>query len=157
MHALLLLPLLAQAAPAPAMPTVSAADTAAAFHAAGYARSAAQWRKCDDPGTAGYTPGAIELVRDLNGDGRLEIVITEGSTYCHGMTGSGFDIVSKQANGSWKLILSRTGVATFLNTRGAGGWPDIEVGGPGFCFPIERWNGKEYRLHRRQYEGRPCR
>jgi len=43
-----------------------------------------------------------------------------------------------------------------LKTRGAGGWPDILVGGPGFCFPVERWNGKAYELHRFEYEGKRC-
>ena len=132
-------------------------DQAAAFRAAGYTRSGGQWRKCDDPGTAGYTPGAIEQVKDLNGDGRPEAIITEASTFCFGMTGTGFELVSKQANGSWKLMASRTGIATFLATKGVDGWPDIEIGGPGFCFPVERWNGRAYAFHRRQYEGRPCR
>lgn len=142
---------------ASAQVTLSSADKTAAFRAAGYKRVGAQWRKCDDPGTAGYTPGAIEQAKDLNGDGRPEAVVTEGSTYCFGMTGTGFDVVSKQADGTWKLMVSRTGMASFLSTKGTGGWPDIEVGGPGFCFPVERWDGREYRLHRRQYEGRPCR
>lgn len=133
------------------------ADQTAAFRAAGYTRSGGQWRKCEDPGTAGYTPGVIEQVKDLNGDGRPEAIITEGSTFCFGMTGVGFDIVSKQANGSWKMIASRTGIPTFLATKGVGGWPDVEIGGPGFCFPVERWNGREYVIRRRQYEGRPCR
>jgi hypothetical protein len=26
----------------------------------------------------------------------------------------------------------------------------------GFCFPVERWDGREYALHRFQYEGKPC-
>ncbi len=144
-------------AAASAQTTLPSADQAAAFRAAGYTRSGGQWRKCDDPGTAGYTPGVIEQVKDLNGDGRPEAIITEGSSYCFGMTGTGFDIVSKQFNGSWKLVASRTGIPTFIATKGVGGWPDVEIGGPGFCFPVERWNGREYVLHRRQYEGRPCR
>lgn len=143
--------------PALAQTTLSVADRSAALRAAGFARQGTQWRKCDDPGTASYTPGNIDLVRDLNGDGRPEALITEGSIYCHGNTESGFDLVSKQADGKWKLIVSRTGIAEFLTTKGAGGWPDIEIGGPGFCFPVERWNGREYRLHRRQYQGRACR
>lgn len=140
-----------------AQTALPSADQAAAFRAAGYTRSGGQWRKCDNPGTAGYTPGSVEQVKDLNGDGLPEAVITEGSTFCFGMTGTGFELVSKQANGSWKLMASRTGIATFLATKGVGGWPDIEIGGPGFCFPVERWNGRAYAFHRRQYEGRPCR
>jgi hypothetical protein len=132
-------------------------DEEAAFKAAGFTRRGEQWRSaCDDPGTTSYTPGAIETVRDLDGDGRPEAVITEGGTYCYGHAGTGFTVVSKQADGSWKRIHSDTGIASFLPTRGAGGWPDIEVGGPGFCFPVVRWDGREYRLHRHQYEGKPC-
>ncbi|MCB1965197.1 MAG: hypothetical protein KDI64_03840 [Candidatus Accumulibacter sp.] len=136
--------------------TLSAADEAAAFKAAGFTLKDKRWQACDDP-TPGYTPGAISEVRDLNGDGQPEAVITEGGTFCYGNTGVGYSLVSKQANGSWKLVTSGTGIITFLSTTGVGGWPDIEIGGPGFCFPVERWNGRKYALQRHQYEGKPCR
>lgn len=132
-----------------------AADQAAAFKAAGFRKAGAQWRKCEDP-TASSGQGMIAEVRDVNGDGRPEAVITEGGTFCYGHTGAGFSVVSKQRDGSWKLMTSGTGIATFLPTKGAGGWPDIEVGGPGFCFPVERWNGRAYKQHRYQYEGKSC-
>lgn len=54
-------------------------------------------------------------------------------------------------------MASGTGILSILNTKGSGNWPDIEIGGPGFCFPVERWNGRQYALHRQQYEGKPCR
>ncbi len=144
--------------PAPASPAqLSPTDEAAAFKAAGYTLKGKQWRSdCGDPGTPSYTPGTIEEVRDLNGDGRLEAVVTEGGTYCYGNTGTGYSLVSKQANGGWKLITSGTGIPNFLPTKGIGGWPDIEIGAPGFCFPVERWNGSEYVLQRHQYENKPC-
>lgn len=145
------------AAPALAQGTLSSADRAAAFRAAGFKFQTGQWRECGDPGTPSYSPGTIETVRDLNGDGRPEAVITEGSTYCFGNTGTGYIIVSKQADGKWRKITGNQGMADFLPTKGIGGWPDIEVGGPGFCFPVVRWNGKEYVLNRHQYEGKPCR
>ena len=47
-------------------------------------------------------------------------------------------------------------IPEFLETTGKDGWPDISVGGPGFCFPVERWNGSEYVLHRHEYEGKAC-
>jgi hypothetical protein len=144
----------ASASDAPAK--LSPADEAAAFKAAGYTLKGKQWRNCDDP-TPTYTPGAVEDVRDVNGDGRPEAVITEGGTFCYGNTGAGYSLVSKQADGSWKLITSGTGILTFQTTKGVGGWPDIEIGGPGFCFPVERWNGRKYVLQRHQYEGKPCR
>lgn len=137
---------------------LSPADEAAAFKAAGYLRKGKHWRgACDDPGTASYMPPVIQAVRDLNGDGRPEAVIVEGGTYCYGNTGQGFQLVSQQADGGWRLITGDTGIPNFLPTRGADGWPDIEIGGPGFCFPVYRWNGRQYAQHRMQYEGEPCR
>lgn len=145
------------AAPALAQPALSTAERAAAFEAAGFKLEAGQWRACEDPDTAGYTPGEIQTVRDLNGDGQPEAVIVESSTFCFGHTGTGYAIVSKQGDGKWKKITASPGIATFLPTKGTGGWPDIEIGGPGFCFPVARWNGKEYVFNRYQYEGKPCR
>ena len=156
--ALFLSSLIALLATAPVPPPVlTAADRTAAFRAAGFAKAAGQWRKCDDPGTASYVPGTIEEVRDLNGDGLPEAVITESSSFCHGATGSGFDLVSKQANGIWQVMASQTGVPSFLARKGVAGWPDIEIGGPGFCFPVVRWDGKTYRQNRQEYQGKACR
>lgn len=146
------------AAPVLAQPALSTADRAAAFQAAGFKLQSGQWRGCGDPGGGtSYGPGTIETVRDLNGDGRPEAVIVETSTYCFGMTGTGYTIVSQQPGGKWKKITASQGIAMFLPTKGVGGWPDIEIGGPGFCFPVARWNGREYVFNRYQYEGKPCR
>lgn len=79
------------AAPLLAQAKLSPADQTAAFRAAGFKRVGTQWQACGDPGTASYTPGAIESV---------------------------------------------------------GGWPDLEIGRPGFCFPVLCWNGRAYALHR---------
>jgi hypothetical protein len=135
---------------------LSSEEEAAAFKAAGFKLKGKKWRLCDDP-TPGYSAGAIEQVRDLNGDSLPEALITEGGTFCYGNTAVGYSLVSKQLNGSWKLITRGTGIISFLSTKGAGGWPDIEIGGPGFCFPVERWNGQKYVLNRYQYEGKRCR
>lgn len=149
--------LAATAAPLLAAPaTLSPADTAAAFRAAGFQRVDGHWQACGDPGSAGYTPGAIEQVTDLDGDGHPEAVLTEGSAACFGMAGTGYSLVSKQPDGRWRLIDQREGIVTVLKTRASGGWPDLEIGGPGFCFPVLRWNGRAYTLHRHQYEGKRC-
>jgi len=141
-----------------APPALSPADQTAAFKAAGFKLVGKQWRSnCGDPGTASYTPGAVETVADLNGDGLPEAVLTEGSAFCYGNTGQGYWLMSKQKAGGWKVMTSGTGMIQALKTKGVGGWPDISIGGPGFCFPVERWNGKAYALHRREYEGKPCR
>lgn len=134
---------------------LSPEDEAAGFRAAGFKLKGKQWKACDDP-TPAYNPGAVEDVRDVNGDGRPEAVLVEGGTYCYGHTGTAYSLVSKQADGRWKLVTKGVGILTFLNTKGAGGWPDIEVGGPGFCFPVLRWNGRQYAHHRYEYEGKRC-
>ena len=136
--------------------TLPPADQAAAFKAAGFTLKGKQWRVCEDASPS-YSPGKIEEVKDLNGDGQMEALITEGSGDCYGNVGVGYFVVSRQANGAWKLITNGTGMISFLNSKGVGGWPDIEVGGPGFCFPVLRWNGTKYVLHGHEYEGKPCR
>lgn len=152
-----LLSLMIVATPAAAQVMLSPADQAAAFKAAGFKKHGTAWHGCDDPGTASYTPGAIETVRDLNRDGRPEAVITEGSIACFGGDEMGYTLVSKQADQSWKSVTSGAGILKILATKGMGGWPDLEIGGQGFCFPVQRWNGKAYVLQRHQYEGKPCR
>lgn len=149
----------AQAAKA-AVPAPAAAGgrDAAIFRAAGLKQTRRGWESgCDDPSAgAPYDAGAIEQVKDVNGDGRPEAIFTEGGSYCYGNTGTAFWLVSQQADGSWKLLYNEIGIAEFLAAKGAGGWPDVSVGGPGFCFPVVRWNGKAYVLNRWEYEGKAC-
>ena len=138
---------------------VPAAEQAAIFTAASFAKRGSAWKSknCAGMESASYEPGAIGTYRDLNGDGRPEAVVTEGGAICYGDTGSHFWLLTKQASGNWKSIYDETAMATFLTTKGASGWPDIELGGPGFCFAVMSWNGKAYVQHRYQYEGKPCR
>ena len=50
----------------------------------------------------------------------------------------------RDESGTWRQLLDGVGVPTALATKQQG-WPDIEVGGPGFGkFPVHRWNGKAY-------------
>ena len=44
----------------------------------------------------------------------------------------------------------------FLKVKGVGGWPDVSLGGPGFCFPVYRWSGRAYTINRFEYEGKRC-
>ena len=127
---------------------LSPADTAAAFTAAGFKLKGKTWMAC--------TEGTISLVRDVNGDGMPEVIISESGTECHGMAGEGYSLLSKQSNGTWKLVSSSTGIPTFLKGPAAMGWPDLEIGGPGFCFPVHRWDGTKYTLNRHEYEGKRC-
>ena len=86
-------------------------------------------------------------VVDLNGDGQPE-VFTQLQSGCYGMAGSQLDLLIKGKDGKWSSQFGFPGVYTILETKHVG-YPDIEIGGPGSCFPIWRWNGTSYALHKK--------
>jgi hypothetical protein len=132
-------------------------DEAEAFQAGGYLLTQSKWHsECNEPTEPSFVPAEIEKVTDLNGDHLPEAIISEGGIECYGNTGTGFTVVSKQANNTWKPMLTSTGTPKVLKTKGVNGWPDIEIGGPGFCFSVWRWNGKSYEINRYEYEGKSC-
>ncbi len=139
---------------AAASATLTLPERAAILTAAGAVRRGARWMICTQDLNAS---ARIDQIEDLNGDGRPEAVVGEDGTVCHGPSGTGFTLLSKQANGKWKKIFASDGIPEFLKTKYGGGWPDISIGGPGFCFPVMRWDGRAYVNHRLEYEGRPCR
>lgn len=133
---------------------VTAADRSAAMRAAGFVPQGGRWL-----GGEGNCEAAIDPkdIRDLNGDGRQEVVITETGTFCYGNTGQGFYIMERTAAGGWKTFFASQGIPEFQAAKGAGGWPDIELGGPGFCFPVVRYNGREYVQNRnKEYQPGAC-
>jgi hypothetical protein len=139
-----------------AAPPLPATEQARAYQAAGVRKGPGGWRLCDIPGP-GATPASLAAIGDLDGDGQPEALVTEDNGACYGATGSGYALVSRAPNGAWRLMAKGAGIVTPLATRGAGGWPDLEIGGPGFCFPVLRWNGRSYVEQRTAYEGKPCR
>jgi len=128
-------------------------DIGQAYQAAGMVMKNGHWTGCpdDDNGMAEVLP---DDYRDLNGDGSADLVITDSGAFCYGITGQGFSLLSK-ASGKWQVIYASEGIPTFLPTgvKTPDGWPDVMVGGPGFCFPVLRWNGKTYVPNRRQADG----
>ncbi|MEQ1323990.1 hypothetical protein [Acinetobacter soli] len=68
----------------------------------------------------------------------------------------GFVLLSKTAQGVWRVRYDGTGVPELLKSTGKNRMPDVSVGGPGFCFPVLRWDGSNYRFHRYEYEGKAC-
>jgi len=134
---------------------LSPAQFAAIMEAGGYKRAGRAWQGCE--GSTTVTPADVEL-KDLNGDGRPEAIVTEGGTECFGMAGTGFQIL-RPIPGGWQSLTdggAATGIPDFKKTRGADGYPDIVVGGPGFCFPVIRFNGKAYDMIGHEYDGKPC-
>lgn len=129
---------------------LNAADRATIMRTAGYTETTDGWRNCD-----GDASGEITEVRDLNGDGRAEVIVTSDGIVCHGMTGQGFQLLTPTGSG-WRMLVDMTGIPILYPREGIA-WPDIEIGGPGTsCFPFLRWNGQKYAPGGRSLEGRIC-
>jgi hypothetical protein len=124
-----------------AAPALSPADRAAAFKAAGFKQSGREWVRCEDRSPS-HQNGSMEIA-DLNGDGAPEAWVTESSTNCYGNTAEAVVLVTKKGP-AWVVLLDAVGVADTRQTK-TRGWPDIEVGGPGFGpVPVYRFNGTKY-------------
>ena len=142
----------------PPAPLPTPVDFNQAFQAANMVWKKGHWTGCadDENGNAQVENGDY---RDINQDGVNDIVISDYGTYCYGDAGQGFMVMTKASNGKWQLMYNSPGIPAFVKTaaKTPGGWPDVEVGGPGFCFPINRWNGKDYVFNRNHaYEKGAC-
>lgn len=84
---------------------------------------------------------------DLNGDGQLEVITREYGS-CFGMTGVQMNLYIKDKQGRWKPQFGFPGEPRLLKTK-SHGFPDVEVQGPGQCFPVWRYNGREYQVVKR--------
>ena len=128
---------LALGAPPP-VTAVTPAERLTAAKAAGFRIQGTRIiNECDRPAQA----LTVER-RDLNRDGTPEMVLTD-SSICYGQAGEMFVVLRKGAAG-WTPVLSAQGVMNVLRTSRSG-WPDIEIGGPGFGkMPVTRWAGAKY-------------
>ncbi len=88
--------------------------------------------------------GAIVLPTDMNKDGREEIFVSFGNSYTSGNTGSSISLFIKNAAGAYILNLGFPGVIPDALATSNVGYPDLLIGGPGFEYPVWRWNGKAY-------------
>ncbi len=136
------------------VPGLSEDELSEALMAAGLTQTDMfEWTACEGEDDVYFEDGDYG---DLNGDGRPDLIVRSGGTACHGNTGTGFAIVSREASG-WRVVMPMTtGMPTFLPRR-RGGWPDIEMGGPGLCFPLLAWTGSRYAPVGHSYDGAPCR
>ncbi|WP_232834463.1 hypothetical protein [Rhodoferax ferrireducens] len=87
-------------------------------------------------------------VVDLNGDGRPEVFTSVHGSCLGGMAGVHMNLYIKGRNGRWTPQFGFPGVYSVLKTKNRG-YPDIEIGGPGNCFPVWRWNGRQYALYKK--------
>jgi len=88
---------------------------------------------------------------DMNKDGKEEIFILENSGY-FGQAGAQVRLYIKDASGKYQVVLDDTGIPGILATM-AGGYPELQIGGPGFEQPIYRFNGKMYTFYKKIKDG----
>lgn len=136
------------------MAAPSSAETDTMFAAAGGVRRGAAWKMCvRDP----RATMRIDLIRDVNGDGRTDVIVVADSAICYGTGGTAFVLLAGMSGGQWRKMVGAAGVAELQDSRGTANWPDLLISGRSGCFPVLRWNGRAYVPHRRERFGKPCR
>lgn len=96
-----------------------------------------------------YPFAATVYPADLNKDAVEEVFVFFGNSYTSGMTGSSIAAFIADINGAYQFHLGFPGTLPDVLATGNLGYPDLLIGGPGFEFPIQRWDGKTYKYHRR--------
>jgi hypothetical protein len=94
--------------------------------------------------TCGQPATAEVQIRDLNGDKVDEVLITYGNSCLSGMAGSSVAVFIRDKADRYQSQLGFPGVLAEVRPAKGGGYPDLLIGGPGFCFPVWRWNGAAY-------------
>jgi hypothetical protein len=96
-----------------------------------------------------YPFGASAYNLDMNGDGKEEVFVVFGNSYTSGMTGSSVILFIKDAGGKYQSNLGFPSTTPSMLPSKSKGYPDLVLGGPGFEFPVWRWNGKTYDYFRK--------
>jgi hypothetical protein len=87
-------------------------------------------------------------VIDLNKDGVPEVFTNYYGICLGGAAGVLVNLYIKNKAGQWIPNFGFPGTYTLLSSKNKG-YPDVEIGGPGNCFPIWRWNGMEYDIYKK--------
>lgn len=119
------------------------------FTAAGFKNTNGFWRgKC--------SMGHIPVIKDINGDGRLDAIVRDGGTECYSTTGVGFYLVTTQKNGKWTRIFNSPGEPQFLKSVGRHGWPEMVVTNASKCHNVYSWDGSKFIKVRQEFKGKAC-
>ena len=124
--------------------TIPEADQRAIFVALGYAVSA------DGTSLEAVDCGPIyarATEADLNGDGVVEVFVLGGNTCTSGMDGSTITLWIKDADGGYAMNLGFPAGGWSVLESANMGYPDLALGGAGFCEAVWRWDGASYQQH----------
>ena len=84
---------------------------------------------------------------DLNGDGTPEILVIFGNTCLSGSTEHSLVLFIRK-DGEYRPHLGFPGADVEALPERNLGFADLRIGGPGFCFPVWRWDGNDYQFLR---------
>ncbi len=88
--------------------------------------------------------GDIQIATEaLNNDQRPEVFVSLDSTCMFGAVGPGIYHFTSDGAGHWQMHNLGTGVYVVQDIRHEG-YADLMIGGPGFCQPVLRWDGRTY-------------
>jgi hypothetical protein len=87
---------------------------------------------------------------DLNEDGVVEVFVTAGNSCTSGMAGFTITLFVKDAEGRYAPHLGFPGMLSRVLETSNEGFPDLAIGGPGFCEAVWRWDGSTYQFHRNE-------
>ena len=82
--------------------------------------------------------------RDMNLDGRKEVLAIFGNTCTSGHAGSSALLLIRDASGVLQPNLGFPASSAEPLPESSQGYPDLLIGGPGFCFAVWRWDGTAY-------------
>jgi hypothetical protein len=88
--------------------------------------------------------------QDLDRDGGDEVFVEVENGCLYGNTGVATTLFIRDQEGRFQSHLGFPGFVDVLEGSVHLGFPDLLIGGPGFCFPVWRWDGERYELHRRE-------
>ena len=92
-----------------------------------------------------FEVGVQPYITDMNKDGNEEVFIVMESSALYGNTGQDFILYIKNSKGNFERDPELGGGFAMILVSKNPGYPDIAIGGPGFDFPICRWDGKKYK------------
>jgi hypothetical protein len=128
---------------------LTAAEKSTLYKQLGFLLSADNKQFIADKDGADFPFEAQVFPTDLNKDGAEEIFIVYGNSYTSGNTGSSVVLFIKNTSGAYQMNLGFPGMAPEALATASKGYPDLVIGGPGFEFPVWRWNGKAYALYKK--------
>lgn len=97
-----------------------------------------------DKDSKDYPFATMVMPTDLNKDSKEEIFVSYGNSFTSGNTGASIVLFIKNAAGIYEMNLGFPGLTPDILTTSNKSYPDLLIGGPGFDFPVLRWNGKKY-------------